>query len=396
MGDYSLEPPRKTLYLHHTYDAIDPELDRVLDTGPQGHDGNIIGSVETRVPGIDGDAVRVVGDKDSHVSINAQPGTMDAITLTTWINFEEAVAPTADNVKWELELNGSFKQLTWQFPNDFTGWHYFVGWYDGSAMRIYHGTPGSQPEQVASQSESGTVDNDFVLEVDMSFKARVDDTRVYKTDLTTDQIDDIWRMAAQHTVSDEIGNIWPTRGLDYEKGKGNARLAGSLGEKTEWIERTLDQIREARHIDDAAGKQLDRIGQLLGVRRQSGEQDPQYKARIKAEAIAGRSSGTFRDILDGMAAILETEKQRIELKRDDAAIATAEITVQSVDVDDAPITISDLKDAAKDMVLAGHAVNVVESQKNAFTLIADGGTNDADKGLTSDSITTGGTLVEDL
>lgn len=396
MGDYSLEPPRRELFLHHTYDAIEPELDRVLDTGPQEHDGSIVGTVETRVPGIDGDAVRVEGDANSYVSINAQPGQQETITTTSWVYFEESVEPASDNVEWALTLNGGSTSLFWEFPEEFDGWHYFVGWYDGSQMRIYHGTEDEQPELVASQDESGTVDNDFLLEITMSFSARIDDTRVYKDALTREQRNNIWRMATEHVLSPAVADLWPTPGLPYEEGEGNERFAGALSEKAAWVERALDQIREARHIDDAAGTQLDNIGDLAGLRRREGELDPQYRARIKATVIAGRSGGTFRDILDAMVSILDTSYERVQLVRDDAAIAVCEITIQTTDIDNSPITQQDLTDAAQDMVLAGHDVTVVQSNQNAFTLKSDGETDDADLGLTSDGISTGGTLVEDI
>lgn len=393
MGEYSPEPPRRDLFLHHTYDAIEPENSRVLDTGPQKHDGSIVGNVETGIPGIDGDAVRVSGDADAHVSVTAQPGTLSAITTSSWVYFDNPAEP--GEAVWQLDLGGN-ESISWSYPETMTGWHLFVGWYDGSHMRIYHGTEDTEPEQVVEESHSGNVQNDFLLQLDMSFSARIDDTRVYKTDLTTEQIRNIWRIAAERVLSPTVGRLWPTPGLPYEAGEGNERFVGTLAEKSAWVMRALDQIREARHIDDAAGAQLDNIGDLVGVRRRDGELDPQYRARIKSTFIAGRSGGTFDDILRGMAAILDTELDRIQLQRDDASIATCEITVQTVDLNESPITATDLADAAEDMVLAGHAVNVVQSNANAFTLKADGDTDDPDLGLTSDGISTGGELVSDI
>lgn len=397
MADYTLEPPRKDIHLHHTYDAIEPEVDRVLDTGPQGNDGSIVGDVQVRIPGIDGDAVRVEGDKNSHVSINAQPNDIPAITVASWLNFEEPVEPASNNVLWQLQLDGANTSMTWQFPETFEGWHFFLGWYDGSEMRIYHGTEDTEPELVASQAETGTVTNDFLLEVDMSFTARIDDTRVYKTDLSRDQRLNIWKLATERTLSPSVAGVWPTAALPYTEGEGNERFVGTLAQKTAFIERSLDQIREARHIDDAAGEQLDRIAELVGIRRRSGEADPQFRARIRATAIAGRSAGTFEDLLNGIAALLDkAEPDDIVLERNDTKIATADVKINANIVEESTITATDLQDAAQDMVLAGHALDVIKTNTNNFTLKADGESNDASLGLTSDSISTGGGLIEDL
>lgn len=394
MGDYSLEPPRRDVVFHYTFDAISDD-DKVIDIGPQANDGGIQGTVDTaEVLGINGEGALFYDDQTGYVEVQDDIGDTTSLTVSVWVNLEYGVATASNNVLFNLGLDSGDETLKWQFPSELSGWNYFAATFDGNTMILYHGEPGEQPRSVKQKSVTGTIETDFSLDIDIQHEAVMDSPRVYNKTLTQSQIADIWEMESSSVLADELGEVWKSPGMPYIEGLGNARLGSTLAEQTARAFRDLDYTREARHIDDANGTQLDKIGAVAGVTRRDGEADGPYRARIKATVIAGRSSGTFDDIVNGLATVLETDIESVELQLQAPGVARA--FIDSNDLSNANITGTDLANAADDMVLAGHRIGVVESQDNPFTLKQDGDTDDADLGLTSDSISTGGALISDL
>jgi hypothetical protein len=163
------------------------------------------------------------------------------------------------------------------------------------------------------------------------------------------------------------------------------------------IDTDLEEIYHAQHINDATGDDLDKFGRLVQTPRKTGESDAKYRARIKANFRIGTIGTTTDQFIEFGATILNTDTRNIELLYPNNRTANpAEVTflvdpsiVSSVDLSD-----QEVKDLLNRAVPAGHEVAVVG--RGTFRVKSDGEVDDADKGLTSDSISTGGTLAADI
>jgi hypothetical protein len=224
---------------------------------------------------------------------------------------------------------------------------------------------------------------------------RYDDPRIYRTALSCEEIEDLVSIGDEHNSTDLVGDAWENRGIPF-RGP-NKRLGGTLAEEKDYIFRQLDYVHESYHIDKAAGEQLDSIGAVVGVNRKEGESDDKLRARIKAVATAARSQGTFADILNATASIVNTDKERVEIQFNYLSEpGTAFVYVRTSDLSPLELTPTELREILQDVVVAGHRVEVIEQGANPFTVRNDSQANDPSLGLTSDTISTGGGLVSDL
>lgn len=410
MGQFSIEPPRKQCRAHYTFEHI--AGDRVVDMSPQKNDGDVEGTVN-RAPGFIGNGF----DFDGSTYVDVPSGLLEAdedFTVAFYVDVGDST-----NEQRLISLRGDVTFSTRVTASGdlevYTGtWHTIETGASGPRhVSIDHNSDTDETivrvdseielvyaEEVTADSETNIIGRSASTNGQYS-RSVLDEIRVYREELTEQQQVFLYEMGARHQRVDDLGNAWDNKGLPFIKGKGNANLAGTLGEKQDAALRQLDYIIEARHVEDAAGQQLDRIGQVAGIRRQEGEEDPRYRARIIGTLAAGRSDGTFQGILEATASILDTDVGRVFLEEawqndPTAGVATARVYVRNEDLEDSALTASDLTDILKNVVAGGHDIEVLERGANAFTLRDDTQPNDPSLGLTSDSIATGGGLVSDV
>lgn len=172
-------------------------------------------------------------------------------------------------------------------------------------------------------------------------------------------------------------------------------LIRSLLSVTDRIDTDLEEIYEQQHINSATGEQLDKWGRLVDVNRKTGEADAKYRARIKAEFRQATMETTFDQFVEFTASVLGTSVENVTLLFNfEPDPATVTVSMQSSVFDQLNLTNADVQDLLDGGVPAGHEVKIIE--EGTFRVKADGDVDDADKGLTSDSISTGGTLASDL
>lgn len=394
MTEFSLEPPRRHLVVHHTFDNV--ELDRVVDSSPQSTDGKIVGDVTFGHTGVVGEAARF-SSEDADVDITAATDYYPAptTTVTGWGRSERVVSSSETNVTADLTIDGTHHALSHSESSDVSSWQYAAVEYDGAVARLYYAVRGDQRVEVVDTVDVSGTD---VEAVTLSFKSNgygfVDDARMYRRSIDRPYVRDLYEMGVDHAQRRNLKQAWENDGIPFLGS--NVRLAGALSEQKSAYFRDLDAVREARHVKDAAGEQLGRIGRGYGVQRETGEDDPTYRARIIGELAAGRSDGTFEDVLEAAATIVDTSSDRITLSTQfDTDPGTVFVNVQSSDLDDSELSTSSLSDMLDRSVPAGHKVSVVEVGADPFTLTDDATANDSSLGLTSDSTTDGGTLVSD-
>lgn len=185
---------------------------------------------------------------------------------------------------------------------------------------------------------------------------------------------------------------WP-RPSTSERNSNNRALLRALVTSLDSIDESLEQIYNEHHINSSTGSELDRIGQFVGVTRQSNESDSRYRTRIKARFRAGTIEPTTDNFSEFVATLLETSINNFSLTLPQGQ-PVINVSAQSSIWEDNDLTASTLVDLLNNAVPAGHNVNIQE--EGTFQLKQDGDTDDPSTGLTSDSISTGGTLSSDV
>lgn len=192
----------------------------------------------------------------------------------------------------------------------------------------------------------------------------------------------------------EADSEWDS-GIAFSPDNNTYALMRALLTEADRIDSDLEDIYDQHHVNSATGDDLEKIGDLVNVRRQTGESDNRYRARIKGKFRAATTDTTFDQFVEFTASVLSTEISNVEfLTSYGARPATVDVAADTSVYDGVDLLPSELADILDDSVPAGHRVRVLE--RGTFRLKADGDTDDPDKGLTSDGISTGGTLAADL
>lgn len=204
---------------------------------------------------------------------------------------------------------------------------------------------------------------------------------------------------SDHELSDkrnlsESDNAWES-GIAFGPGTNTYRLMRALLSEADRIDNDLEDIYEQHHINSATGRDLGKIGDLVNVPRQTGESDARYRARIKARFRASTIGTNYDEFTEFVAAVLNTDIDNISfLTSYGANPAAISVAANSSVYDSVSLTPEDLQTLLGAGVPAGHEVEILEG--GTFRLKADGDTDQPEQGLTSDSISSGGTLAADL
>lgn len=411
MGDYTTEPYRKDCVLHLSFDTT--REGESLDLSPQKNDGIVVGSPEKRVGAI-GEGLFL--DENSYIEHNNPITTthQDTFTFVTFVEMEERPGGAKEqsfvkhggDTHANLRYNGTKFEFAVETSKD--GWvrakgvtpsygeqYLLVGIYDNKDVQLYVDDTLVATETTTDSPKSGG--SGYIGTFDTSSQdsnAVVDEPRIYRRVLSESEIGGILEIANEHRSRNKLLDVWDNPGIPLRGN--NLTFSGTLAEEKDAVRRQVDFIREARHIGDASGQQLDEIGSLAGIKRKEDEADNRYRARIIAVLVAGRSEGTFDDIIYGVATILDTTIDRIEIdkawQRSPSSVATALIYVRREDLDNSALTTSDLTTVLKDIVFAGHDIEVRAQGSTPFLLIDDTQVSNPENGLTADGISTGGGL----
>jgi len=193
-----------------------------------------------------------------------------------------------------------------------------------------------------------------------------------------------------NTAQDE----WDS-GIEFSPNSNTYKLIRALLTEANRIDDDLEEIYDQHHVNTATGDDLDKIGDLVDVSRKTGESDSRYRARIKARFRAATIDTTFDQFSEFVASVLNTNIDNIDfLTNYGSRPATVSVSTQGNVYDAVNLTPTELKDLFGAGVPAGHTVRVLEG--GTFRLKVDGESDDPDKGLTSDSVSSGGTLAADL
>lgn len=188
---------------------------------------------------------------------------------------------------------------------------------------------------------------------------------------------------------------WQNDGIEFTQNSNTYKLVRALTSQADRIDDEIDKIRQSHHIDTATGEALDRIGELVQLTRKSNESDEKFRARIKVQFRVGNIGTTFDEFSEFSSVLLNTDIDNIEyIFNYENRPATVQIATQTEVYENSPLTRNEVSEFLSRAVPAGHEVNPLE--KGSFRLKTDSDTNDSSKGLTSDSVSTGGTVAADI
>jgi hypothetical protein len=187
---------------------------------------------------------------------------------------------------------------------------------------------------------------------------------------------------------------WDTA-LAFTDGSNTHTLFTALLSAYDSVDDDIESLYKQTHINSATGAELDQFGELVNVERKSNESDAKYRARIKATFRSSTMGATFDQFSEFVAVVLETDIDNIRfLTPYERKPATVEVSANSEIYEALDLTNEDVIELLDGGVPAGHRVEVFEG--GTFRLKSDGDGDDPQKGLTSDSIETGGTVRADL
>lgn len=183
--------------------------------------------------------------------------------------------------------------------------------------------------------------------------------------------------------------------IEFGRHSNTYKLVRALLSEAERIDDDLENVYHSHHINFATGEELDKFGKLVDAPRKSNEPDNKYRTRIKAEFAQARTDTDFDSFVEFCSSVLNTNVNNLLFETNYAGnSATVTVSADSSIYDSLSLTATETSDILGGGVPAGHEVQVQE--RGTFRLKTDGDTDDANKGLTGDSISTGGTLAADI
>lgn len=229
-----------------------------------------------------------------------------------------------------------------------------------------------------------------------------------------------------HNINTAVSE-WDNRGITIHDQSNTYKIIATISAQLDRVDEQIDAIYNSNKIRHAEDENLEKMGELLNVRRQSDlsqeevdagyggvqygtsvygtptseewvvDNDDVFRKRIILAFRLISMEGTYSEFWEFMVVLLETENFTLSYDRENFAAEVFVKTDSSV-YDENPLTRDQIAEAASSTVPAGHRVTMQEEGTFEITdddTIAASG-HDADKGLTADDIETGGTLSTDI
>ena len=183
--------------------------------------------------------------------------------------------------------------------------------------------------------------------------------------------------------------------IDFGTSSNTYSLVNALLQQAERIDDDLTDVYHSQHIDTATGENLDQFGSLVNTPRETDEPDDKYRARIKAEFAQSRTGTDFNDFVEFTSTVLNTDVSNLFFSTNyDGNPGTVTLSAEESVYQNVALTGQEIVDLLDGAVPAGHEVEAEE--RGTFRLKVDGEIDTAENGLTSDSISSGGTLAADV
>jgi uncharacterized phage protein gp47/JayE len=140
--------------------------------------------------------------------------------------------------------------------------------------------------------------------------------------------------------------------LRYRTDSNFGYLVDALVSELDEVTTTLRHIARSHNVDTAVGRDLDKLGRLVGVTRQTAETDDHFRVRIKAYGYINVSSATTNDLIHLTGILLRTDVTNVTVTSD---LAANPGTFQCEgSLSDTPLTATEVENILNDAVPAGH------------------------------------------
>lgn len=189
-----------------------------------------------------------------------------------------------------------------------------------------------------------------------------------------------------------VGDAWTNEGIPYRQNTNLETLLEVLVEEYHRSLEDLELVRKSSKIGTSTGQSLEKLGNLIGVRRRTDEADASYRARIQSSFRASTTGTTFDDTVQFIASVLDTPVEEIEISdvtTEQEPIIT--VSVPSNALDEIQLSTNDFVEIVNQVIAASHRVEVV--QLGTFRVRSADQPNDSSKGVISEGDTDGGTLA---
>lgn len=105
----------------------------------------------------------------------------------------------------------------------------------------------------------------------------------------------------------------------------------------------LDELYDNRFLGTATGAQLEKIGDLVGVIRKQGENDPKLRKRIRGAFAAKASDTTYDAFTSAALSIMEADPKSVEfITPPDTEPKTVEVQIDGSVMEGIPLTQDEL------------------------------------------------------
>lgn len=189
----------------------------------------------------------------------------------------------------------------------------------------------------------------------------------------------------------DVQDNWYNYGVKIGEESNIYKLMSGLVSEYYHIDINLEEIYRNSYLNNARGKTLDRIGEIVNCRRELSELDDRYRKRIKIYGAKTIAKTTYNDFARIVLDILGCDKDQVEIFNDfTRADSTAFVHTYKSIIDESYFTKSEITDLLLDVVPAGHTV-IIETY-GEFRLDSQDYTPAPDTGLVSDTDTTGGDI----
>jgi hypothetical protein len=194
---------------------------------------------------------------------------------------------------------------------------------------------------------------------------------------------------------DFVSANWSNYGITIDERSNTYALMRALTSQSDRMDKDLSVVRQARHIETAVGKEVERLGKIVSVSRRDGESDERLKKRIVLAFYAARTTCAFDEFARFTINILETNFDDVRFWNDfEQQHATIFVSAYPETYDRSPFTRDEITEYLESVVPAGHRVNLRE--RGTFIVKKTAWEDDPSRGLTSESIETGGRLASTI
>jgi uncharacterized phage protein gp47/JayE len=115
----------------------------------------------------------------------------------------------------------------------------------------------------------------------------------------------------QHKNEEDIIEHWD-HPIQPHESDNLYKLLEVLTSENKRIDIELDELYDNRFLDTATGTELEKMGDLVGVKRKNNESDPKLRKRIRGAFAAHASDTTYESFTSAAMSILEATPNTID------------------------------------------------------------------------------------